>query len=76
MQATVSIFKNETHIDYFIDGVPRLIMTNPDGWDYDKVLSKTRRLVDGIGMAIDSEYQEINEFGDPITCFFAKSVTN
>lgn len=76
MQATVSVFHNETHIDYFDLGIDRLIMENPKHWDYEKSLSSARRLVDSIGMAIDSEYSEYNEFGDPITCLFIRPSAN
>lgn len=73
MKATVVVFVNETHIEYFEPNNTHFEFVHMDDWSYDRALNNARRLIDEAGMQIKSVHFEYNEFNDPITCFFAES---
>lgn len=73
MKATVTVFVSETSIQLFEPTEERYEFVHPDDWSYDRALRNAERLIKDLGMKIESEYFERNEFDDPITCYFVEA---
>lgn len=72
MKATVTVFVSETSLQLFQPTEDRYEFVHPDDWSYDKALGNARQLIKDLGLDIQTEYFERNEFDDPITCYFAE----
>lgn len=75
MQATIVVFKNETHFSFF-DPDYRMISKNVDSSNYEASLQRANDVIDSAGLIRTGTYSEFNEFGDPVTCFFAEKVND
>ena len=69
---TIVVFKGETHLTVFDDGLDtrNYIIKHRDGVTYDDALKDARDVAINRGMNFISDYFELNEFGDPVTCLF------
>lgn len=73
MQATVTVFDNETHFDFFEPDL-KVIEQNKYADNYAANLGHATETIQSLDMIIKSRYAEINEFGQPVVCYFTESI--
>lgn len=71
MRATIVVFENETHITVFDKngGVGNRILPH-DNASYTQAFAAVPKTVMDMGGEITATYSELNEFGQPVNCFF------
>lgn len=74
MKTTITVFKSETHVEVFKDeGSIHYEIVHPPGLTYEDAVAEVPCSVSKTGGRITHKYFELNEFGDPITCFFMEA---
>lgn len=69
-KGVVTVFVDELRIE-FSGPIPMYRkVTFPDTFPYDEALAGAKVIIKNFGGSIINTYSEVNEFGDPITCFF------
>lgn len=70
--ATIVVFKDETHLTVFDDDGDdrKYVIKHRDGMTYDDALKEAHDEAIDRGMNFVSDYFELNEFDDPVTCLF------
>lgn len=72
MEATVTVFDTETHFDFF-EPDARVIEKNVYKNNYAANLGRAIDTIMDMELTITGQYAEVNEFGQPVTCYFVNS---
>lgn len=70
MQATIVLFKNETHVQFFDPDSKNHIINHPSHWTTADALVNIFKMSSAMNLNQVDYYSEVNELGEHIQCFF------